>query len=100
MKDSGARFRSLCSQKSQFCYVSDLTTGVLAKMNCSSLDANTFSDESLSKTGLFLKKIYVLTNQHIPTKKKCVSLENSHLALLMSKSFALQMELIIVYKLK
>lgn len=74
MEDSGARFRSLCSQKSQFCYVSDLTTGVLAKMNCSSLDANTFSDESLSKTGLFLKKIYVLTNQHIPTKKKvCIT---------------------------
>lgn len=66
-----ASFRSLCSQKAQFCYVSDLTTGVLAKLSCSpSLDANTFSDESLSKTGLFLKKIYVLTNQHLPIKKK------------------------------
>lgn len=68
-----ARFRSLCSQKAQFCHVSDLTTGVLAKLSCSpSLDAKTFSDESLSKTGLFLKKIYVLTNQHLPIKKKYV----------------------------
>jgi len=64
---------SLFCQKGQFCHISDLTASVFVKLSCSFfLDASNSSDESLSKTGVFLKKIYVLTNQHLPIKKVCI----------------------------